>query len=631
MVYKGCASQGTTNSNGQITLSGLLAGDHLQVRKLVYTGGIPTSLIHKGAHDGWSYHVWQTNIVQHDEDGTQSDYVVTKPGIPQTVVVSPYNAQIGFNLVVSLDYNATPERLNEIAQELREGSEYLFDASDGQMFFENAVIYDDRVQWENADIRYFVNLERPTASLGGPTLMALLGKHVNMQLNWSNWGPSSLGHEWGHYAIGAYNEYVKWDQEGEEIPSTCTINREEQKEEAERASVMDKQWRTSEFCHDGNHNVDTLQQQAGGKSVWATLFSSWNGNGAVLSTPMSRGNKANPGPTSLPCFSGLNSTIFDNTVATCSPIVSLTVLAPGAQPGYQDRFNVTLKHGAHAIYQGEVRAGKPMDIIGAAPGDSIMVSRAETGPNNEPYISSGEVTISGCGRVIITTQTFLAYSPMPMPWFDQDTNEFGVFVDTRGTQPTLKATVDQDGQHRKEVELTFDERRGGYLGRYSTQRSVEPNFSLDIETVREGGKTVRSSYRYSAALFQSGPTPFWELFPADFPINLIAQPRLLSEGKAVLAGTTSLPTPPPDGLRVVGGPYSIQAGMDATPLASPTGWTFLYKQDLDNEVDPKSVSVYRFDQGKWLPVRARVNADHGEASILSDQWGVYAVFARSAK
>ena len=305
MVYRGCAWQGNTNSNGQITLSGLRSGEHLQVRKLVHTG-VSTSLVHKGAHNGWTYHVWQTNIVQDHTKGTWSDHVVAKPGIPQTLVVSPYNAQIGFNVVVSLDYNATPEHLNEIAQELRDGSEYLFDASDGQMFFESAVIYDDRLHWENADIRYFVHLKRPSASLGGPTLMALLGKNVRMQLKWSNRGASSLGHEWGHYAIGAYNEYLKFDQQGEEVDSTCDFNRDQEPDEEKRASIMDIQWETSEFCHDGNHNVDTVQHQMTGKSVWATLFANWNGNGAVLSTPMSRGNKVNPGPTSLPCFSRLN-------------------------------------------------------------------------------------------------------------------------------------------------------------------------------------------------------------------------------------------------------------------------------------------------------------------------------------
>jgi hypothetical protein len=135
MVYKGCNWQGNTNARGQITLSGVLPGEHLQVRKLVYIGSTD-----KGAHNGWSYHVWQTNIVQKD-DGSQVDHVVSNPASPQTIVVSPHNAQIGFNLVVSVQFNATPEYLNEIRQQLMDASEFLFDVSDGQMFFENAVIY----------------------------------------------------------------------------------------------------------------------------------------------------------------------------------------------------------------------------------------------------------------------------------------------------------------------------------------------------------------------------------------------------------------------------------------------------------------------------------------------------------
>ena len=103
----------------------------------------------------------------------------------------------------------------------------------------------------------------------------------------------------------------------------------------------------------------------------------------------------------------------------------------------------------------------------------------------------------------------LAISPMPMPWFDPDAIEFGVFVDTRGNRPTVRASVDQDGKHRKEVDLTYDERRGGYIGRYPAQRDAAPNFSLDLETISEQGKTVHTNFSYTGALFQSSSTPFW--------------------------------------------------------------------------------------------------------------------------
>ena len=110
-VYQNCTYRGLTNASGQLTLAGAAAGDRLQVRKLVYTGS--TNKANHGA-PAWAYHVWLTNIVQHD-NGSQSYHLVTNPGATQEVVTARQNAQIGFNVVASVAYNASPANLNDIA------------------------------------------------------------------------------------------------------------------------------------------------------------------------------------------------------------------------------------------------------------------------------------------------------------------------------------------------------------------------------------------------------------------------------------------------------------------------------------------------------------------------------------
>jgi hypothetical protein len=624
MVYRCCSWQGNTDANGQITLSRVSPGEHLQVRKLVYIGST-----NKAAHNGWSYHVWQTNIVQQD-DGSQSDHVITNPAKPQTVVISPYNAQIGFNLVVSVQYNATSDQLDEIAQALVNGSEFLFDASDGQMFFENAVIYEDQVNWDHADIRYVPQV-RPNASIGPDGARATIAdstQHINMTSGLVPTGHfHTLVHEWGHYGVGAYDEYSSINLLGDfHENGYCSID-DPLLPESVRASIMEGEG--TEFCHDGNHGMPNSHQQQLAQSVWATLSANWNGHGAHLRTPMSRGT-ANPGPTSLPCFSRLSPIVMHGPFAAC-PAIQLTVLTPGSPSGVgmtARKLDVILSHGNRSIIQGQVGPGKTIKVYGAMPGDLIYVSKSEGVINGDHYTTSGEATVSSCGPLPITTETWKSGSAMPMPWLDGDTNEFAVFLDTRGAQPAVRATMDQDGQKRQEVELTYDERRGGYIGRCPIRRDVAPNFTLDLETSNERGVIARTSYRYTAARFQSRPNPFWELFPPHYPVNLVGRARLLPEGKAVLAGTTSLPAAPPSGLVVVGGPYSVQVGEDATPLTNPTGWTFLYEEDPAVKIDPKSVSVYRYEQGRWLPLQTTVNLEHGEVYTSSDQWGVYAVFAQ---
>ena len=62
-----------------------------------------------------------------------------------------------------------------------------------------------------------------------------------------------------------------------------------------------------------------------------TLFDAWNGNGASLRTPMSRGNIMNPGPTTLSCSILMTPTIVESPVASCAPI-PVQVLLLGTDP-----------------------------------------------------------------------------------------------------------------------------------------------------------------------------------------------------------------------------------------------------------------------------------------------------------
>jgi hypothetical protein len=454
-----------------------------------------------------------------------------------------------------------------------------------------------------------------------------------MHLHWAG-GFQTLVHEWGHYAVSASDEYEYYDEViGNIAKSQCTADKHLH-DIAMRASIMDHEGEATEFCGDNNHNVETEQHQVNGQSVWATLFANWNGHGAMLHTPMSR-RTVNPGPTSLPCFIRLNPSIGHSPFVACPPN-PLTILTPGSPSGTgftATPLDVTLRHGNRSIPQGIVGPGKTLNIYGAVPGDLIYASKTEPQPiNGEIYTTSGEATVSGCGEpVTITTETWPSSSLIPMPWVDADTNEFAVFLNTRGAQPVVRATLDQDGQRRQEMKLTFDERLGGYMGRYPIQRNVASNFTLVLEMGNEGGAKAHTSYRYSAALFQSAGNPFWKLFPPHYPVNLVGKARLLPERTAVLAGTTPIPAALPEGLIVVGGPYSVRAGEDGAALASPTAWTFLYETNLASGIDPKSIVVHRYEQGKWLPLRTTVDPEHGEAHTTSDQWGIYAVFARLSR
>ncbi|HET8644957.1 MAG TPA: hypothetical protein VFO85_05685, partial [Vicinamibacteria bacterium] len=304
-VSRNCTLQGLTSGAGLLILPALSAGDHLQVRKLVHTG--PSM---KGGHDGWSYHAWRTNITM-ENDGRQTDLTVSDPSVAQNVGLRRQNTQIGWNLLASVEYNASAANLDEIARGLQSASRYLFDVSDGQFFIEQAAIHEERQGWADADLQFFANMwPNANGSVGGPAVLAGSAHHMYlpgpgfdgagyMPGTWPTAsGFRTLVHEHGHYGLGLWDEYKRLGGS-----ARCTLDRDSVPEER-RASIMQSQFNATELCHDGNHNPMTDQGEVNGQSTWATIAALWSNAAWTLRTPMTRGI-VNPGPDDLSCFARL--------------------------------------------------------------------------------------------------------------------------------------------------------------------------------------------------------------------------------------------------------------------------------------------------------------------------------------
>jgi hypothetical protein len=623
-VYKNCIYQGTTNASGQLSLTNVVAGDHLQVRKQVFTG--PTS---KGQHGGWAYHVWQTNIAQND-DGSQSDSVIANPANPQTVLISSANAQIGFNIVASVQYNATTANLQDIAGGLSKASEYLFDVSDGKMFFEQVTIYEDGQYFTDADLQYFVD-DWPSASIGGPAGIAAPDKHItlpgpgfNGQTYTGSWlntsGYRTIIHEWGHYGIGARDEYYQVVDD-EKLDAICTLDRNLDPVSV-RASIMDSQYNATELCAEQNHNPDTWHGQNYGESVWQTLFDAWNGNGASLRTPMSRGNHINPGPTTLSCSILMTPTIVESPVASCAPI-PVQVLLLGTDP--MAGMAVYLDHNGKQIYQGTTNSNGMINVYGAVLGDEIYISQSWKRGIALSGTYRGHATVTNCAPITINAQLWINAIIVPLPRFDPTIWEIDLFLNVAadGDPPRVRAFLAQDGLRRQEVALTYDAQRGGYSGRYAADRRRALTFALDLETYDARGTVGKTTYRYTAVQAQiTGRAG--ELFAPHEMVSLTGDHTHLPDGLGVLAGETALPADPPEGWQAVGGPYTIE-GSDR--LSAPVTWTFPVLAD-PKQIDRASVAVYRYERDGWTPLPTTLNDVHSEATIQSSTWGIYAVFAR---
>lgn len=116
-----------------------------------------------------------------------------------------------------------------------QASSYLYEATNGQMLFGNVQIYTNGDMWNDADFRVLAdNDRRPSANVGGmvetavkhtltdhPTFADLIfyPGHITMGRGWSRTGPAqglwgepdgyrTLVHEWGHYALFLFDEYL---------------------------------------------------------------------------------------------------------------------------------------------------------------------------------------------------------------------------------------------------------------------------------------------------------------------------------------------------------------------------------------------------------------------------------------
>jgi len=635
-VFRNCAYVGNTDGAGQVNVPGALAGDHLIARKLVTTGS--TS---KPAHGGWAYHVWWTNIIQLD-NGSQVDHTIVDPSIVQNLVVRRDSTQIGFNLLASVEYNATSTNFAQIASGIVNASAYLFDVSDGQMFIEQATLFDDKVNFANADLQYFA-VQWPNATIGGEYGVTHpgYGIHLPGPKFYTPWDQPTafrtIIHEFGHYAFGAYDEYFKNVGPGT-ASSHCTLDRASHPE-AERASIMDYQYDATEICHDDSHNADTAQGQINGKSVWGTLVGEWTLGDWQFRTPMSRGT-VDPGPNMLSCIDALTPTLIKSSVVPCPPIsVHATYMgSPVANAG------VLLQHGGDTINEGETNMWGNLTVYGGVAGDTISIAKQlESGPSYYSWLSAN-VPVGTCGPVNVELQRFgfiifylLPDLSFPGPDF---TFQMPFIGDPLREIVSIDVVAVQNGFQVQQVQTYYDRQQNALLGNFQFDLNLEPSFDLQIRSTNVQGMVSQSAFRYVGAQYHrngpgSGPggqidsSPFppigWDLFPPENMVGVTVDSGSLFDGTSVLVGATPAPARTPQELVFVAGPYSVNGDQQPTGVF---GLSIPFQANRYCGIDQASLGIYVYTGNGWQPLPTDVDWVHSVAYATARRWGIYGVLAR---
>lgn len=149
------------------------------------------------------------------------------------------HTEVRYNLLVSIDWDATQEYLQGLQESFRRMANYLYDVTDGQVRIDTVMIYDDRYLWDQADIWvYAKNTVHPCAGVMGIYNPVVADATVELPRKWfgdedesrnqsydehplkmdSSIVYRTTAHELGHYTLGFYDEY-QFDAGGVRCPT----------------------------------------------------------------------------------------------------------------------------------------------------------------------------------------------------------------------------------------------------------------------------------------------------------------------------------------------------------------------------------------------------------------------------
>lgn len=368
---------------------------------------------------GCAYRAFQTSLAWRPPaatapPGAVEPYAAILPaaGTAITLTLAPTRPLILFNLLVSIEWDAQPDYLADLAEGLRQASQYIWDYTDGQMALDEAAILTNGVGWSAADIQVRASNEIcPQASIGGMTRPPTSARSaITLGPYWTEhngadpagrWslpaGYRTIGHEFAHYALGLYDQYVDARRAA---GAWCTTQVPQLSAADSNASIMDRQYATSELDDEQfNWAPDcekTWHYAVFGASAWATIGQkSWAG--ATATTPSRQGGR-NPGPhtwpSALPPWPLIS---YDARPAEAVPI-NLRVEGAGAYNVYVMQCH---RGNTGSLRLGRMVGGEAFPLLGVRPGDLIWVedrqSNERRGAVRAPT-DAGELTIRLCER-----------------------------------------------------------------------------------------------------------------------------------------------------------------------------------------------------------------------------------------
>lgn len=393
LLYANGTSIGQTDSRGLFFPAPLAVGAELVALAPVseYAGVRQRHTSPDAPERNWAYRVYLTNWRYDGAGNRLGDAFAGSKGETRLTVRGDAPLAL-FNLVASIEWDPEPAYTETFSRALALASDYLFDASNGQMAIGNVALYSGGAAWQDADIQVLTyNQNRPNADING--LRELLSPAVRVGRSWSGivggneaqgaWdqpdGYRTLIHEFGHYALGLWDSYfrIERDENGHQkdrVTAHCT-DKEIQSNalDSVNASLMDYQYNASEFsmrnsaAWDESECTQTEQFARHGESDWETIrrffADTQNPPRWQWQTPAETGVLA--GPSALP-LSNLP-TIAVSPPITPAQTTPLVVRGPG--DSFRNAFVATYGQDRSTMDQGMTDSQGAIFLLGVRDGD----------------------------------------------------------------------------------------------------------------------------------------------------------------------------------------------------------------------------------------------------------------------
>ncbi len=599
-------------------------------------------------HEGWAYRTFLTNLNLDDQGQPQPDFVQT-PG-EQRITLSISNSLTLFNIVTSIEWDATDDYLMEIEDAFRKASDYLYDVTDGQMAFGQVAIYDNAEHWADADFQFSTkNTVRPYAFIGGITSEDK-AHTIRVGRFWSRTGGNggqwnepdgyrTLIHEFSHYALYLEDEYFVRgvDEAGDLIADqnvSCTdpLIKKSASGDATNASVMYWHYNASEFAGADrwNENCQATQQHlVNGKSDWETIAEHYGGEDWLINTPTSRGTvMAGPQefPTDLLPFPEIT---LNNTGRTDGEALHLTITDPSGQPVHNAlvALYTSLEGITIALDQGLTDGQGQIDIYGATAGDTIRAATfdgAFAGARAVDSKTSYSLVLKqlGGGNVARSSTTAVPHLGLA-PHTNGDTLFLQVFGLAESVLPLNSLIIPGEGAGTPQLtQLAYSNAADSYVGTVSLS-----GVGLGTGRIQVSGPALAASINSDYNLQQAQKSEVNTLFSEDgnFEFHLPVDAISADQAYATVLPTGYVPGPLPDGLSVIGNAYEVRLSGAVAELEKAGVVRLHYHPEVMGVYTKTAIYFWDAANEEWDRRGGDPSETDNAWSVAAQRLGIYAL------